>query len=74
MPDGSIFLMGGWDSSGYKMTRGGLPDEGATWNEVNASTGWLARMVEIFQMPDGSIILTGDANSGSLNDTCAIYR
>ena len=70
MPDGSIVLMGGWDSSGYKNDTWRSTDEGATWTEVNASAGWLARYGQrSSMMPDGSIILTGGANSGSLNDT-----
>jgi len=60
MPDGSIVLMGGEDSSGYKNDVWRSPDNGATWTQVNASPGWTARWGHSsVAMPDGSIVLTG---------------
>ena len=43
MPDGSIVLMGGCDSSGFKNDVWRSTDNGATWTQVNASAGWTAR-------------------------------
>jgi PGF-pre-PGF domain-containing protein len=61
MPDGSIVLMGGdngtsgpmndvWRSTNY----------GATWTKMNASPGWVARVLHSsVVMPDSSIVLMG---------------
>jgi uncharacterized delta-60 repeat protein len=68
MPDGSIVLMGGEDSSGnlYNDTWRST-DEGATWTELNASSGWSARYGQTsVTMPDGSIVLMGGEDSSSL--------
>ncbi|MDD5188451.1 MAG: PKD domain-containing protein, partial [Methanoregula sp.] len=61
MPDGSIVLMGG-DSSGeiYTNDTWRSTDNGATWTQVNASSGWSARAWHnSIAMPDGSIVLMG---------------
>ena len=63
MPDGSIVLMGGRNSQG----NGGEMNDtwrstnnGATWTQMNASSGWIARSGHSsVAMPDGSIVLMG---------------
>jgi len=71
LPDGSIVLMGGLDTSGnndnevWRST-----DNGATWTEVNASAGWAIRRGHTsVAMPDGSIVLMGGIGSSRTNDT-----
>ena len=65
MPDGSIVLMGGSDSSGFMNDVWRSTDDGATWTLVNASAGWSARYEQSsVVVPDGSIVLTGGSNSG----------
>jgi len=66
MPDGSIVLMGGYNVSG-----GGKNDtwrsitNGATWTQMNASAGWMARgHHSSVVMPDGSIVLMGGYGAG----------
>ena len=61
MPDGSIVLMGGWNSDTtnlndvWKST-----DNGETWTQVTRSAGWSARDgPSSVVMPDGSIVLMG---------------
>jgi len=75
MPDGSIVLMGGWDS-GFKPVNDvwRSMNNGSTWTQVNASAGWSARTSHSsVVMPDGSIVLMGGwegaAYSGLKNDT-----
>ena len=63
MPDGSIVLMGGWDS-GFKPVNDTWlsTNNGATWTQVNVSSGWNARYTHSsVVMPDGSIVLMGGA-------------
>jgi hypothetical protein len=70
MPDGSIVLTGGWDSSGnvYKNDTWRSTDNGATWTLVNASSGWIPRFAHgTLAIPDGSILLFGGGrNDGSV--------
>jgi PKD repeat protein len=72
MPDGSIVLIGGSDNVlGYDNETWRSMDQGATWTEVNASSGWTPRMDHgSVVMPDGSIVLMGGYNGaiGNLND------
>jgi len=64
MPDGSIVLTGGWDSSGYKNDVWWSTNNGTTWAQVNASAGWLVRGSHTsVAMPDGSIVLMGGYSS-----------
>jgi len=67
MPDGSIVLMGGYDNSyNLKNDVWRSTDNGATWTQVNASTGWTARRgFSSIAMPDGSIVLMGGYDSVS---------
>jgi PKD repeat protein len=66
MPDGSIVLTGGGIGGGsYKNDTWRSTDNGATWTQVNASAGWMARLYHTsVAMPDGSIVLTGGYVSG----------
>lgn len=77
MPDGNIILAGGWSAYGgvnrhdqndtWKST-----DNGATWTEVNASSGWLIRdTFPAVRMPDNSIVIMGGGSliPTTLNDT-----
>jgi hypothetical protein len=75
MPDGSIILMGGLNRIGpphnvnnetWRST-----DEGVTWTEVNASSGWRARYYfNAVLMPDNNIVIMGGSdNRNDLNDT-----
>ncbi|MGD0535475.1 MAG: PKD domain-containing protein, partial [Methanoregula sp.] len=73
MPDGSIILMGGNDGSSFPPRRNDTwrsIDNGKTWTEINASSGWSGRQDQSsVVMPDGSIVLMGgDADMGYAND------
>jgi hypothetical protein len=65
MPDGSIVLMGGQDSSGkLKNDVWRSTDNGATWKQMTPSAGWVARAYHSsVAMPDGSIVLMGGQDS-----------
>ena len=64
MPDGSIVLMGGEGSVGYKNDVWRSTDNGVTWTLMNASAGWSARRGHSsVVMPDGSIVLMGGSDS-----------
>ncbi len=69
LPDGSIVLMGGYDS-GYKNDVWRSTDNGATWGQMNASADWTARYDHTsVTLPDGSIVLMGGyENGGYKND------
>jgi len=73
MPDGSIVLMGGGDENGTLLFNDTWrsTDNGATWMQVSAGSGWEKRFFHSSAvMPDGSIVLMGgDDNSKTLNDT-----
>lgn len=73
MPDGSIVLMGGVDETEVILFNDTWrsTDNGATWVEMNASSGWSKRQGHsAVTMPDGSIVLMGGQdNSTTLNDT-----
>ncbi len=71
MPDGSIVLMGGLDNSyNYRNDSWQSTDDGVTWTQLNASSGWSARGdFSSVAMPDGSIVLMGGYNGIALNDT-----
>ena len=72
MSDGSILLTGGYNYSvGHMNDTWRSTDEGATWNLVNASSGWPARFKHTsVAMSDGSIVLMGgESSSGTYNDT-----
>ena len=58
LPDGSIVMMGGYDGYSYNETWRSM-DKGATWTDVNASSGWFARQSMSSVVPDGSIVLMG---------------
>ena len=66
MPDGSIVLMGGEDSSGnFKNDVWRSKDNGATWKQMTSSAGWVARAYHSsVAIPDGSIVLMGGKDSG----------
>ena len=73
MPDGSIVLMGGSisNTAGNKNDTWRSTDNGATWTQMNASSGWSARYAQSsVALPDGSIVLMGGYDgSRYLNDT-----
>ena len=71
MPDGSIVLMGGMDSSyNFKNDTWRSTDNGATWTEQTANAGWPAREDQSsVAMPDGSIVLMGGFDGRYRNDT-----
>ena len=73
LPDGSILLMGGVGAGRTFLNDTWRSiDNGTTWTEVNASSGWMARSGHIsVALPDGSIILMGgqDGDLNPLNDT-----
>ena len=76
MPDGSIVLMGGYDGGAnwYNDTWRSM-DNGATWTEVNASSGWPARdFFSSVAMPDGSIVLMGGWNWYGPSDYNDVWR
>jgi PKD repeat protein len=66
MPDSSIVLMGGYNSTGgYENDTWRSMDDGATWTEINASAGWSGRSdFSSVVMPDGSIVLMGGGSNG----------
>ena len=70
MPDGSIVLMGGEDSSYNKKNDvWRSTDNGAIWTQMNASAGWSARYDHNnVVMPDGSIVLMGGDDGSNKND------
>jgi uncharacterized delta-60 repeat protein len=60
MPDGSIVMMGGCDSSGYKNDVWRSTDNGVTWTQMTGSAEWSGRYSHTsVTMPDGSIVLMG---------------
>lgn len=75
MPDGSIILTGGYDSTGaFKNDSWRSADNGKTWSLVNANSEWPARASHrSVVLPDGSIVLmggiTGLENITVYNDT-----
>ena len=76
MPDGSIVLMGGYDGGAnwYNDTWRSM-DNGATWTEVNASSGWPGRdFFSSVAMPDGSIVLMGGWNWYGPSDYNDVWR
>jgi len=70
MPDGSIVLMGGIDNSGLRKNDvWRSTDKGATWTQMNASAGWVARYGHSsVAMPDGSIVMMGGLTTSYRND------
>ena len=70
MPDGSIVLMGGYDNSNiFRNDVWRSTDNGATWTQMTASSGWSGRYgPSSVAMPDGSIILIGGYAHGYAND------
>ncbi len=67
MPDGSIVLMGGISintvPAAIKNDTWRSIDNGKTWMEVNASSGWSARARHTsVAMPDGNIVLMGGSD------------
>ena len=64
--DGSIVLTGGYGSGiGYRNDVWRSTDKGATWTQMTPGAGWSARLWHSsVAMPDGSIVLTGGADSG----------
>jgi len=67
MPDGSIVLLGGYDSSGYgKNDVWRSTDNGTTWTQLTPSAGWSARaQLSSVAMPDGGIVLMGGYNGAT---------
>ena len=61
LPDDSVMLMGGYDTSGSKKNdTWRSTDNGASWTLVNESSGWSPRVFySSVVMPDGSIVLMG---------------
>ncbi|MEN6343074.1 MAG: PQQ-binding-like beta-propeller repeat protein, partial [Methanospirillum sp.] len=65
LPDGSIVVMAGDSSGGYRNDVWRSTDMGATWTQMTASAGWTGRVSPTSGvLPDGSIVLMG-GNSGS---------
>jgi type II secretory pathway component GspD/PulD (secretin) len=65
LPDGSIVLMGGSDSSGRRSDVWRSTDQGVTWTEMTSAAEWTARRNHTsVALPDGSIVLMG-GNDGS---------
>jgi hypothetical protein len=59
MPDGSIVLMGGHGSGGWKNDVWRSTDNGATWTQL-PDAAWSARNAHSSVVtPDGSIVLMG---------------
>ena len=71
MADGSIVLMGGYyGGSISKNDTWQSTDNGKTWKQVNASSGWSARYSHSsVAMADGSIVLMGGFSGSPKNDT-----
>ncbi len=65
MTDGSIVLMGGYgDTTGDMNDTWRSTDDGATWTEINASSGWAIGGGHLgLAIPDGSIVLAGGSNN-----------
>ncbi|MBN2147341.1 MAG: hypothetical protein JW726_08130 [Anaerolineales bacterium] len=71
LPDGSIVLMGGYNTSGgYRSDVWRSTDNGASWTQMTAAAEWSARTSHSsVALTDGSIVLMGGNNSsGRLND------
>jgi PKD repeat protein len=72
LPDGSIVLMGGFDSTiGEKNDVWQSTDNGLTWMQKTPGAGWTGREGHsAVTMPDGSIVLMGgfDNTIGPRND------
>ncbi len=67
LPDGSIVLMGGKNSTDDLNDVWRSTDKGTTWTQVTADAGWSARSGHSsVVLPDGSIVLMG--GSGNMND------
>jgi photosystem II stability/assembly factor-like uncharacterized protein len=69
MPDGSIVVVGGWDSvsARYNDVWRSM-DLGATWTEL-PNAGWSARAWDtIVAMPDGSIVMMGGQDGADSSD------
>jgi PKD repeat protein len=78
LPDGHIVLMGGvgyWGVPTLNDTWRST-DEGATWTEMNASSGWTSRYNQnAVALPDGSIVLMGGNDENGLGgDTKDVWR
>ena len=59
-PDGTIVMMGGWDTNGLKNDVWKSPDGGSTWMQLTTNGGWAARCSHTSViLPDGSIVLMG---------------
>ena len=68
MSDGSIVLMGGYNSGGHKNDVWRSTNNGATWTQMTASAEWSARGAQrSVAMPDGSIILMGGVDNTYTN-------
>jgi len=70
MPDGTIILMGGYETGNNKNDIWKSVDNGITWTQVTASAAWEARCGHTSVVAhDGSIILMGGyGSSGNLSD------
>ncbi|WP_281768938.1 kelch repeat-containing protein [Methanoculleus bourgensis] len=74
LPNGSIVLMGGYNGTGdnkFLNDTWRSTDYGRTWEEVNASSGWMKRDDHTsVVMPDGSIVLMGGWGYDNHGLTC----
>ena len=72
LPDGSIVVMGGnRQDNGYSNDIWRSTDQGATWDEINASAGWTPRTgASSVALLGGSIVVMGgiDGYGHGLND------
>lgn len=71
LPDNSIVMVGGIPTggSGYSNDTWRSTDEGATWSQMNASSGWVNRWGNtVNAMPDGSILIMGGYSGIYQND------
>jgi len=72
LPDGSIVLMGGHISSGYKNDVWRSTNGGITWTQQTEHAGWSERLISdrCVVLSDGSIVVMGgEIPTGTTNDT-----
>jgi hypothetical protein len=69
LPDGSIVLMGGVDTTNVKNDVWRSEDKGATWTEMTGNAAWSARAYQSSVCePDGSIVLMGGSTGTNKKD------
>ena len=75
LPDGSIVLIGGADSTGVTNDVWRSTDDGATWMRMTAHTGWTPReSLSSVATPDGSIIVSGGTLPGGYTQFNDVWR